>query len=180
MNPLIWNLTVIDIELSKLQYNPDLFVLLNKQNKWINASSLHSMLFLITLSVFLFSCGVIDVSAFLRPAAGVQTCTSFWSELAAWRSMRCRISSKDDRGVSYFPGHPSNPLSCRPDTRRYQIHIVILYSPQKLALPAPVWCCGCCKTVWRLCWWQPESMIPNTLSTKPNISSQGHEHAFKQ
>lgn len=67
-----------------------------------------------------FSCGVIDVSAFSRPAAGVQTCASVWRGSVAsgltWCSVGERADSVADSGVFFFSGHMSTPLSCRPDT----------------------------------------------------------------
>lgn len=61
-----------------------------------------------------FSCGVIDLSAFSRPAAGVQTCASVWSGSVAWgltwRNIRESEDSEADSGVFYFSGPPSTFL----------------------------------------------------------------------
>ncbi len=74
-------------------------------------------------STFFFR-GVIDVSAFSRPAAGVQTCASVWRGSVVrgltWRSTGESKDNVADSGVFYFSGHMSTYLSCRPDTCGYR------------------------------------------------------------
>lgn len=99
-----------------------------------------------------FFCGIIDVSAFSRPAAGVQTCASVWRgsvvQGLTWRSVGERKDNVVDSGVFYVFGHMSTYLSCRPDTCGCQTGnkaatpskpcSFTLHPPQKnLPLPSP-------------------------------------------